>query len=172
VTNLDALAQLVAYPDEHTRDVARATLQALDVSAPGAATSMCDFLDATAELTLPELQEHYTAAFDFDPACVLDVGWHLFGESPDRGAFLAALRGDLRDAGIAESPELPDHLTHVLALISRHDPGRAESLAALVMPALTGIEQALTARRSPYAHVLAAVHVSLAAPAEGTIALR
>jgi nitrate reductase delta subunit len=157
----EALVRLVAYPDEHTRADARGLLPALRGTAGTAAVG--EFLEVTAGMSLVELQEHYTAAFDFDPACALDLGWHLFGESRERGAFLAALREDLDRAEIPETPELPDHLTNVLALISRDEYRRAAQLADLVMPAVADIERALMARGSPYTHALAAVYAELAA---------
>lgn len=166
----EALVRLVEYPDEQTRADVRAVLPAL----PGTQGdgSVQEFLDVTKSMSLAELQEQYTAAFDFDPACSLDLGWHLFGESRDRGALLAALREDLQRAGITESSELPDHLTHVLALVSRDEYRGAAPLADLVLPAVSDIEQALTARGSPYAHVLAAVGAELASLVERASARR
>jgi nitrate reductase delta subunit len=123
-------------------------------------------------MSTAELQEEYTAAFDFDPACALELGWHLFGESRERGAFLAALREDLTSAGIQESHELPDHATHVLALVAREDYARAAQLADLVMPAVGAIERALLKRRSPYVHVFAAMYAELAALVDRAVAHR
>ena len=165
-----ALARLVAYPDERTLIDARAMLAPAH-AAPGAAAAL-EFLEVTAPMTAAELQEEYTAAFDFDPACALDLGWHLFGESRERGAFLAGLREDLKSAGITETHELPDHLTHVLALLGRDDYARGRQLSDLVMPAVGAIERALTRRGSPYAHVLAAVYAELAALVDRAIAHR
>jgi nitrate reductase delta subunit len=165
-----ALARLAAYPDDRTLVDARAMLAAAHSTAGSVAAR--EFLEVTAPMTAAELQEEYTASFDFDPACALDLGWHLFGESRERGAFLAALREDLQAAGIPESHELPDHLTHVLALVARDGYARATQLADLVMPAVGAIERALTKRGSPYAHVLAAVYAELAALVDRAIVHR
>ncbi len=165
-----ALARLVAYPDERTHEDACAMLAAAHAT-PGAAAAR-EFLEVTAPMTAAELQEEYTNSFDFDPACALDLGWHLFGESRERGALLAGLRADLARAGLHESHELPDHLTQVLALIAREPEERAAPLAELVMPAVGGVERALTKRGSPYAHVLAAVYAELAALAGRAVAHR
>ena len=67
---------------------------------------------------LHELEETYARTFDINPACALEVGWHLFGEEYARGLFLVRLRGEMREHGVEESSELPDHITHVLALIA------------------------------------------------------
>lgn len=159
-----ALARLVGYPDDRMHDDAYAMLAAAKTTAGAAAAR--EFLDITAPMTAAELQEEYTAVFDFEPACALDLGWHLFGESRERGALLARLREDLQRAGIPETHELPDHLTHVLELIAREPEDRAAPLADLVKPAVGAIERALTKRGSPYAHVLAAVYAELAALAD------
>ena len=86
-----------------------------------------------------------------------NVGWHLFGDTHKRGGFMAGLGEDLRRAGIQGSAELPDHLTQVLALVGREEPTRASALAEVVAPAIATVRRALDARKSPYAHVLAAV---------------
>ncbi len=156
-----ALARLVVYPDERMHDDARAMLAAAHET-PGAAAAS-EFLAVTGPMRTADLQEEYTAAFDFDPGCTLDLGWHLYGESPKRGALLATLREDMHRAGIPQSPELPDHLTQVLELVAREPEERAAPLAELFLPAVGAIERRLAKRGSPYAHVLAAVYAELAA---------
>ena len=157
-TTWQALARLCRYPDDDMRPEMRAMIAGLEEEA---SSRIREFLEATDHVALEDLQEQYTVAFDFDPACALDIGWHLFGESPERGAFLAALSEDLQSAGLPGSRELPDHLTNILALVSRDDYGRAPLLADLVAPAVVEIEQALTDRKSHYAHVLAGIRLEL-----------
>lgn len=156
-----ALARLVAYPDERTHDDACAMLAAVHASAGAAAAR--EFIDLMGRLPLAKLEEEYTAAFDFDPACTLDLGWHLSGESRERGALLARLREDLQRAGVPESHELPDHLTQVLELIAREPEERAAPLVEMVKPAVGAIQRALMKRGSPYAHLVAAVYEEMAA---------
>jgi nitrate reductase delta subunit len=163
---LDALAALVGYPDGALGSRVRACLGEAAAISPAAADELARFAEAIAAPSLGELQEQYTATFDLDPACALDVGWHLFGERHERGAFMAALREDLRRAGVPESAELPDHLTHVLAVLGRDEPARAAALAALVTPAIERVHGALAARGNPYVHVLAAVRAALVAEAQ------
>jgi nitrate reductase delta subunit len=104
----------------------------------------------------PEAQELYVQTFEFNPACTLEIGWHLFGENYERGEFLVRMREQLRRYGIAESTELPDHLSHLLALIPRMEHGEAADLAGqFVLPALAKIKEAL--KGNPYAHVIAAI---------------
>jgi nitrate reductase delta subunit len=86
-----------------------------------------------------EMQERYVAVFDLDPACSLNIGWHLFGERHERGEFLAVLRAELRRTGIDDSGELPDYLPFVLRLIPRLDEIRARQLRIAVSSALEKI---------------------------------
>jgi nitrate reductase assembly molybdenum cofactor insertion protein NarJ len=63
---------------------------------------------------------------------------------------------------VPETAELPDHLTHVLALVAREPSARAASLAALVAPAIERVHRGLAERGSPYVHVLAAIRAVVA----------
>jgi nitrate reductase delta subunit len=157
---LDGLAALLRYPDDGLQRRARACL-AVSTRCPPAAAALQRFADEIAGASIAELQEQYTETFDMSPACALDVGWHLFGDTHKRGAFMAGLGEDLRRAGIQGS-ELPDHLTQVLALVGREEPARASALAEVVAPAIATVRRALDARKSPYAHVLAAVQDAVA----------
>ncbi len=105
----------------------------------------------------PALQERYVEAFDLDAGCTLDIGWHLFGEAPERGTFLSILREDLVRAGLDERGNLPDHLPTLLRLIARQDAAEAAELAAIVGPAVALVLERLNARGSPFAELVAAV---------------
>lgn len=109
-----------------------------------------------------EAQELFVQTFEFNPACTLEIGWHLFGENYERGEFLVRMREQLRRYGIAESTELPDHLTYLLALISRVEASEAAELAGqFLLPALGKIREAL--KDNPYLAVIAAVEAKLEA---------
>jgi nitrate reductase delta subunit len=110
----------------------------------------------------PSAQELYVQSFEFNPACTLEIGWHLFGENYERGEFLVRMREQLRRFGIAESTELPDHLTYLLALIPRMDRGEAAELVGQsVLPALGKIREAL--KENPYAVLIAGITEALEA---------
>ena len=102
-------------------------------------------------------QEEYVEAFDFDPGCTLDVGWHLFGETPERGAFLSILREDLARAGVREGEDLPDHLPTLLRLIACEDEESAAALATILAPAVARLHEHLAARGSAFAGTIDAV---------------
>lgn len=108
------------------------------------------------------LQELYVETFEFNPAATLEIGWHLFGENYERGGFLVRMRSELRRYGVAESAELPDHLTNLLPLVARMDREAAARLAGeSLLPALEKMGKALAGSENPYQRVLAAVETKL-----------
>jgi nitrate reductase delta subunit len=108
----------------------------------------------------PAMQELYVQTFEFNPACTLEIGWHLFGENYERGEFLVRMREQLRRHGVGESAELPDHLTHLLALIPRMDRSEAAELVGQsVLPAVARIREAL--KDNSYGALIAAIETAL-----------
>jgi nitrate reductase delta subunit len=160
-TACDRLADALSYPVGDFAATIAACRTALSRHAPLAGEEVATFQQATAPMTLAGLQELYTSTFDLNPAATLDVGWHVFGESYDRGSFLATLRADLRAAGVAETSELPDHLPQLLRLIGRSAPVPADEFASLVSLALERVTPVLESDRNPYVHLLRAVAAAL-----------
>jgi nitrate reductase assembly molybdenum cofactor insertion protein NarJ len=133
----DTLAALLVYPGVDYRQHVTRAVDALTSVDPGDAALLDHFARQTQGLSTEELQELFIQTFDMNPVRSLEVGWHLFGENYDRGTFLVKMRQQLRRFGIAESGELPDHITHVLAVLGRMPAGEAEEFAiACVFPAL------------------------------------
>lgn len=92
----------------------------------------------------PARQELYVQTFELNPACTLEMGWHLFGENYERGEFLVKMREQLRRHGIPECTELPDHLTYLLPLIGFMDREEAARLAGeVLLPALAKIRSGI-----------------------------
>lgn len=164
----DALADVLAYPREGFDASIAACRERLAAGCPEAARPIAEFAAAVADRPLHELEELFTATFDFNPAATLEVGWHLFGEDYERGAFLVRMREEMRRFGVAESAELPDHLAHVLRVLGRSDAAPAHELArACVRPAVEKMRAALGDEANPYGRVLRAVEVLLAAAGDG-----
>jgi len=110
----------------------------------------------------PARQELYVQTFEFNPASTLEIGWHLFGENYERGEFLVRMREQLRRHGIAESSELPDHLTLALPLIACMGYDEAAQFAGeSILPALAKIRSAL--QGNPYEAVIAGIAEKLEA---------
>jgi nitrate reductase delta subunit len=138
----EALGALYGYPDEGYGESARAVQAALEADAPDAAAAMRRFSEWVAASSLEEVQEQYIRSFDMNPSGCAEVGWHLFGENYERGELLVEMRSLLRELGIAETMELPDHLCHVLLVLARDRAGDAEPLARkFVAPALQKMMQ-------------------------------
>ena len=157
---MDALGwfkPLFAYPDETYVD------RALACAAVTGSREIRSLADALASLSLGQIQEAFIQAFDMNPNATLEIGWHLFGEQYERGEFLVNLRGRLREAGIAECGELPDHLLHVLPLMSQMQPEDARAFAAkFVLPALGKVEAGLP-KESIFAGLLKGLTLHLGA---------
>jgi nitrate reductase delta subunit len=152
---LRALAGLLGYPGETYLQSAEMLYVLLGDALPEAAQSMAAFGAYAEPLDSRELEENYARTFDINPACALEVGWHLFGEEYARGMLMVRLRGELRECGIEESSELPDHITHVLALLAAMPHEEARRLAqSCVQPAVDKMHAALVKNDSPYQHVL------------------
>ncbi|HKU23751.1 MAG TPA: molecular chaperone TorD family protein [Terriglobales bacterium] len=145
-----ALAELFTYPAEDYRT----SVQECEHLEP----AIAEFHAAIAPLPTAELQELFTRAFDLNPVCCLEIGWHLFGENYERGALLVRMRQELRLHGITESSELPDHLSQVLRLLARMEPERARDFAgACVLPALEKMLAAFSGTENPFRSLLLAV---------------
>jgi nitrate reductase delta subunit len=111
-----------------------------------------------------DLQELFTRTFDLNPVCALEVGWHLFGEEYERGAFLVRMRQALRAHGIAEGGELPDHLASMLLLVTKLDADDSDVLVAnALVPAVVKMLEPLEKSESPFLPLVKAIRRMLAA---------
>lgn len=159
---LDLLARALTYPDAATSALLTECQAADGWADPAAAEPLGRFAAAVAGDSVEAMQERFTGAFDFDPKCSLDIGWHLYGENYDRGDFLVRLRGELAAHGVEEGVDLPDHLPHVLQLLARMPADAASALGRdSVIPALDKILAGLDGRETPYEHVVRSVHAAV-----------
>ncbi len=155
----DVLAALLTYPADDQEMESLVSLRRL----PGAAAAEhAAFVAKTAPLSLHDRQELYIQTFDLNPVCALEMGWHLFGENYDRGLLLVKMREQLRMSGLAETTELPDHLTNGLRLLARmeHESG-AYFAEAVVLPALEKMLESIRGKNNPYEHVLEATRLAV-----------
>lgn len=158
----NGFAALLGYPDAAYADAAGVLGRALTAMYPDATADWRSFEEFVHVRDVHELEEHFTRTFEINPQCALEFGWHLFGEEYLRGQFLVRLRGELRRFAIPESTELPDHATHVLAILSAmpHDEA-AVFAAACVLPALDKMLEAFADKRNPFEHVLRCLRLVL-----------
>jgi nitrate reductase molybdenum cofactor assembly chaperone len=156
-------AELFNYPREGYARAAERCLAAAEDFPMGAREALRKFTESIRGKSVEQLEELFVGTFDLNPVCVLEIGWHLYGDNYDRGAFLVKLRERLRHHEIAESSELPDHLTHVLALLARLEAEEAGSFAAeSVLPALDKMLAGIAGKGSPYECLLEALRKTLA----------
>ena len=158
----DQLAALLAYPDGRYGEKLELCRKSLEASQPEAAELLKSFAAAVEKLSRTELEELFVGTFDFKATCALEVGWHLYGEDYQRGAFLVKMRSELRRLGIPESGELPDHLTHVLMVLGRLETDEANDMALhYVIPAMTKMLSGFEQKGSPYEFLLKAISSTL-----------
>jgi nitrate reductase molybdenum cofactor assembly chaperone len=160
---LASLAVLLTYPSapDWRRDVlgAAAAVGEEDTSVRRALSPFLRHVTAT-EASLVE--EGYTRTFDWSRERSLDLGWHLHGETYDRGAFMVRMRELLRRGGIAEEGQLPDHLPRVLAALDALGADEMRELVAdEILPAVLRLEQGFRDRDDPYAGVIRGVRLAL-----------
>jgi nitrate reductase molybdenum cofactor assembly chaperone NarJ/NarW len=151
----NALVALLTYPES---DYPQRIDASVGVAPEDCREQLEQFAAQMRGLRTDQLQELFTQTFDLNPTCSLELGWHLFGENYERGLLLVRVREELRRHGLAESTELPDHLTHVLQLMERmeHETA-ADFAAACVLPALEKMLRAMCDKKNPFENVLLAV---------------
>jgi nitrate reductase assembly molybdenum cofactor insertion protein NarJ len=160
---LDALAELFEYPRAGHVARMRDLVGRIAAEAPETAADLEPLARFAADKSLGECEELYVHTFDANAERALEVGWQVFGEQYERGAFLVDLRGRMRALGVAETTELPDHLTQVLRLLGRMDDDDARTLVArAVTPSLKRVREHVAAACA-YAGALEAVAKVLAA---------
>ncbi len=156
----DRMGALFRYPDGNYLEAARQCRHAVGVTEPDVAARQARFIDQMEDLSPEARQELFTATFDLNPSCALEVGWHLFGETYERGAFLVKMRQQLRRFGLSDSGELPDHLSLVLAVLGRMPAAEAEEFAgACLLPGLDKMRANLAGKSNPFEAVLDAIAV-------------
>ncbi len=155
---LELLAGVLRYPYDGYAEGVERCVETLAGSDPDAAPLLGAFLGRARERSVEELQALFTETFDLDPVCSLEVGWHLFGERYERGRFLVTMRAELRRLGVAESTELPDHITHALLALDRMEPDEgAQFVRAFLRPALGKMRAGLEGKSNPFENVLLAI---------------
>jgi nitrate reductase delta subunit len=151
----DSLAALLRYPDESYFRSAQDCQDTLKGMPSDILALLENFSRRISSLSMEQLQELFTLTFDLNPVCSLEVGWHLFGEQYERGEFLVHMRQQMRRFGVAESTELPDHLTHVLSVLGRMEQEEAEEFAGMcVYPALDKMRAGLAEKGNLFKTVL------------------
>jgi nitrate reductase assembly molybdenum cofactor insertion protein NarJ len=179
----DALACLLSYPGaesragtpeatpegtlEKTPEETQGThypaaVEVVSLACPETAAPLGRFLEGIAGLEPGELEELYTRTFDNVAERSLEIGWQLFGENYARGILMVRFRALMREHGVREQTELPDHLTHVMPLLGRLPEKVAAAFAhGQVKLAVKPILEGLRTCESPWVGVLEALELVL-----------
>lgn len=168
---LTRLSRLLTYPEAGYAADLDALVDSLADWERRAAHELGNFGDRINGLGLPDVQELFTRTFDLNPVCALEVGWHLFGEEYERGTFLVRMRQALREHGISENGELPDHLAAMLLLVTKLDAEEADLLIVnALVPAIDKMLDPLEKSESPFFPLVKAIrHVFGACAPVGVI---
>jgi len=151
----EALARGYCYPNPgHLAELEAAGEV---IPAGTARRSFRRFTGLLAELSLSEWEELHTRTLDLSPLFAPYVGYVTWGESYQRGAFLASMNRAEAEAEIDPDGELPDHLDPVLRYLGRV----ADPLPELLEVLAPSVDKMLVALRkaepgNPYVHLLAA----------------
>jgi nitrate reductase delta subunit len=150
------LAQALVYPYPGLLDELKAGLAQAEKGP--ARDRFAAFLKQIGRLSLADWEELATRTLDLSPAAAPYVGFQVWGESYQRGAFMAKLNRALAELDIDPGGELPDHLVPVLRYMAAADPPLPE-LAERLKPALERMIAILREkeRGNPYIHVYEAV---------------
>jgi nitrate reductase delta subunit len=116
-TLYDLFATLLEYPTLATSLKAGHCYERLQQSQPDVAPLLQSFYHATEKRSLEQMQELYITTFDMQPVCYPYVGYHLFGESYKRGAFMAQLNEAYHAFNYSSRQELPDQLSVILRFL-------------------------------------------------------
>jgi len=158
----ELLGTLLTYPGDGYLAAGEECLERLEAARCDAEQQLVLFLDRLRPLNTGELQELFTITFDLNPVCSLEVGWHLHGDTYDRGEFLVNMRQMLRRCGVAEGGELPDHLAHLLTALPKLDVDEGRTMVATaLLPAVEKMLPALAARHNPFEHLMNTVFTLL-----------
>ena len=157
-TPFDQLAEVLTYPVEGyvTRfDRCLETLEGIDLTLGDMLTPLAKYISNSSET---EREELFTRTFDINPQCTLELGWQLYGEDYNRGAFLVRMRELMREKGVEEGTELPDHLMHVLPVLGRMEQEEASEFSLrFVLPAVNKMLEGFGDHENPYRSALETV---------------
>lgn len=145
-------ANLLDYPDDRLPQRLEECSTELATVSPEATKLLKSFQRSQQELGITRLQEAYTSTFDLQPECTLNLGYHLFGEDPRYGMFLAKLKELFQEAGVDTGTELPDHLCYLLRYVAAVPASDKSStiISDCLLPAASKIAQSMHKKLNPY----------------------
>ncbi len=168
--SFDAIALALRYPAPGSLEEVRTAWQALPVG--GVRRSLLKFLAELETMDLAGWEELHTRTLDLAPIFAPYVGYITWGDSYQRGEFMAEMKRVQDKLGIDRDGELPDHLDPVaryLAVSNNPHPQLVELFPAAITRMSKTLKEA--EKDNPYRHVLRAFEDAagkLPAPVGGT----
>ncbi len=158
----DSLGTLLQYPQDGFHESLQTCIEEMQLANSDGDMYLKKFVSAIEGKDVEELEELFTRTFDINTKCALEVGWQLYAENYERGAFIVHMRQTLRRFDIAETSELPDHLSQVLRALGRMGKSEADSFAqGYVAPAMKKMTTGLKGLENPYVNVLYAIQADV-----------
>lgn len=154
------LAHALVYPYPGLLNELRAG--AAEIEKGPARDRFAAFLKKIARLSLADWEELATRTLDLDPAAAPYVGFQVWGESYQRGAFMARLNRAMSELDIDPAGELPDHLIPILRYLDATGqplPELNEHLETAVGRMVDILAE--KERGNPYRHIYEAVLAAL-----------
>jgi len=159
----DAFAGILSYPAGNGERVQTEWAPSILSRFPALASRIAPLVAYNSSSAEGDREELFTQTFDGNAERALELGWHLHGENYARGVLLVRLRSMLRDRGLEEGSELPDHVSNVLRLLGRVDAVTARGLVdQLLAPALEKVIAGFGEEENPYRQVLVGLKQALA----------
>lgn len=168
----DSFAAILEYPSSNTKEQAQRCSEQIQSIYAEVADALEKFARKFDQLSLDKMRELYTTTFDMQPVCYPYVGYHLFGESYKRGAFMAQLNEAYHVIGYSAGQELPDHLAVILRFLSLNSSNYAGEfcqplLKEGVQPALEKMLKTFGEDSdNPYFYLLSTLHLFLVRASE------
>ncbi|MBT8407044.1 MAG: nitrate reductase molybdenum cofactor assembly chaperone [Deltaproteobacteria bacterium] len=138
---LKLLSILLQYPDDEfilsLEELKEAVAQVPQTEQRERCVTFLGYLGSN---SLIRLQEEYTSTFDLNPSTCLNLTYHKWGDSKERGNALVDFHRLYHQAGYESSTgELPDYLPLVLEYLSLKRNGDHSSNVDRIVPALAGL---------------------------------
>lgn len=113
------LAEAFRYPQPGLLEQLEAGLT--EASRGAARSRLAAFVKKTGAMPLSEWEELATRTLDLSPAAAPYIGFQIWGESYQRGEFMAKLNRAMAEMDIDPEGELPDHLVPILRYLAVTD---------------------------------------------------
>lgn len=153
---LKLLSILLQFPDDELILSLEELKEAVEQIPQAEQRKRClHFLDYLGYNPLIRLQEEYTATFDLNPETCLNLTYHKWGDSRERGSALVDFRRLYHQAGYESSTgDLPDYLPLVLEYLSVNRNGDDYSLLEQYCEEVETVRTRLEESGNVYAELL------------------